>query len=1191
MNWKRRRRAPGGRRISGVLAATFFASLAAVTVHPAQAGAAPTQCVAATQDRTDALKTAARCGSKVEIMAGRSETGQVFANPDGTSTMITSMGPRWVHRADGSWADIDTNLVVGTDGAIRPVATPVDVRFSAGGRTPLVTMRRRGSTFTLSWPGNLPKPTMSGSTATYADVLAGVDLTVTATDTGFQHVLVIRNAAAAANPALRKIHFSIGGDARALPTPDGHVRFADRSGATIAVTSTASAWDSSIDEAAAGEVLPGVSADALAAARAHPAQELVSNPIRPGVASKSMPLGVGTDNPADLVLTPDPKQLAGSGTVYPLYIDPSIGPGASKWAYANTINSNWDVGGQAWVGRNSYDGSLYRSFFDFPSTSGSLTWKGNRILNSSMNIWLDHSWSCGDTYTHMYRPNGNITVANGARMSWSTRPLGSSAIWLASAASHANEAGGCGTIQPDMLVSFAGSSLNSDLQAAADANFNLYTVGLCACNSSDQYESTQDRWKKFFTTTTTDGHPVPALSVTYDTVPGTPANVAPVHGVSCGSVIGTASPAIEAQYVDADTSDTLTATFEWKQLPSGTATQVAGPAKPANNVGSVTLNLGASAEGKSYSFRVQTRDSSGYYSPWSGWCDFTVNTSAPTAPLVTSSSYPACTPATIDTCAHPGGPGIAGQFTFSEPAGDPNGQDVTSYVYGWTSPPTTSVSVAAGQASPPISLTPPHYGLNTLYVFSKDIANLASPITQYTFLVDAPSAALANWPLDDIRGHSFTDQVSGNALTTSNVTWTPNIRYEGANAATFGTNGDASTTGSVVNTTQSFSVSVWVRLTDTSNNYRAVVSQEGTTTSGFLIYNTPDAASWAFALYDADSTSTSGTFVFAPAKLNVWTHLVAVYDAAEKTAKIYSNGVLAQSATRTASPWASTGRVHLGWAKYGSGATMTTGVGQIADLRMWNRSITVDDINGTDADPANGIPAQVGLLSPMQVGSWDFSGGVDCYCPSAIDGAYFGRQVNLDAGWTNSPPTSSFTLAGHDGNDAVSLDGVAGYASTTDDVGVQHPVLRTDQSLTVSAWVKVGALTGNDQVILRQGSPASSAAKLFVRGTDGKFSFTMATPDGLGGYTWANSVSASAAVPGTWTHLVGVFDAVTGHTKVYVNGVAQATIGSGAAGWDSPSSLLIGTTGTASFFNGLVDQVKVYQGVLNDREVAGLYLA
>lgn len=44
----------------------------------------------------------------------------------------------------------------------------------------------------LGWDGELPTPTLKGDTATYRDVLAGVDLVLTATRKGFAQKLVVR---------------------------------------------------------------------------------------------------------------------------------------------------------------------------------------------------------------------------------------------------------------------------------------------------------------------------------------------------------------------------------------------------------------------------------------------------------------------------------------------------------------------------------------------------------------------------------------------------------------------------------------------------------------------------------------------------------------------------------------------------------------------------------------------------------------------------------------------------------------------------------------------------------------------------------------------------------------------------------------------------------------------------------------
>jgi hypothetical protein len=102
---------------------------------------------------------------------------------------------------------------------------------------------------------------------------------------------------------------------------------------------------------------------------------------------------------------------------------------------------------------------------------------------------------------------------------------------------------------------------------------------------------------------------------------------------------------------------------------------------------------------------------------------------------------------------------------------------------------------------------------------------------------------------------------------------------------------------------------------------------------------------------------------------------------------------------------------------------------------------------------------------------------------------------------------------------------------------------------------------------------------------------SLSTPDGHGGYTWINARSDAVAVPGTWVQLVGEFDAVAGRVLLFVNGQPQAFGMSGGRGWYSTGSLFVGTTGTTNFFGGSIDQVQVWQGLLNAREVSNLYLA
>lgn len=1184
---------------------------------------AASSCASEAPDAASASALASACNIRVENLAGRSERTQAFVNPDGTSTFVSSVLPARVQRSDGSWVGIDTRLLSRPDGSFAPFAASADVTFSGGGSGPFVTYRQRGEVLTLSWPTALPKPSVSGATATYANVMKGVDLRVTATATGFRHVLVVKSAGAAANPALARIRYQIGGDGKAKSTSDGHVSVIDRRGRTLATTSDTSMWDSSIRLGAPGGVVPFLNPQPAA----DPPAELMSTEYGPGATAASAELGVSADGANALTVVPDATLLTGSNTVYPVFISPQIspqiGPQRSKWAWANNADHDYEVGGQAWAGLNppAYggDGRLYRSFFDFPTTYGGQTYKGKHVLEASFSITLTHSYSCAPTPASLFRVGG-ITVSNGARMPWSTRPLGSGAMFLASASGNANKTGNCsGGAQPNTLMTFGrNETMRADVQHAADSNWNGYTVGLCACDNSggNEDESVQDRWKRFLV----DNHTT--MSVTYNTVPGAPANLSPHQGqAACGGVVGTSSPVLQARYVDADGDDTLSATFKWQDLSSTATTSVAGTTAPANNNGTAPLNLGAGAEGKSYQFQVQTFDGHDR-SPWSPWCKFTVDTIAPLAPVVTAVTsgaapvYTPCDPGSLSSCVANGGPGVAGAFKISEPTG-PAGQDVVKYVYGWDSP-SVPVTVAAGGAAGPVLLTPPHYGINTLVVYAVDASNKQSPSTVYRFLVRGPSSPQAYWPLDTIDGHNFVDLVNpSRSLTAAGVTWTPDARYVGKSAATFDANGAATEAVSAFDTSGSFSVAAWARLSSTvCSGNQTVVSVDGDAqasanhTSGLLLSYDCTSRKWKLRVPDrnAQNPSTTEAASSTTAAAGKWTFLVGTWDEDEHKIRLYVNGTLNQELTPPASwlatrgsGWKATGAVTLGRDRWND-ANDDHFVGEIADVRLWNRVVTTDDITGTDADAVNGIPAQVGLASPLQVGWWPFADG-EAGCSDAADASKFARRAFvspncfLDPNWNGDPATAPawLTMDSHDGDGGLRLDGLTGYASTTDDSGtidgsddVVHSVLRTDQSFTMSAWVKPTSVNGTDQLVLRQGN-GPSAVKLGLRGSDNRWTFAVSTPDGAGGYTWVTAKSDAAATAGVWTHLVGEFDASVGLVRIYVDGQLQVATMTGGLGWNSTGSLLIGTVGYATFFSGVVDQVQTWQGLLNGREIRDVY--
>ncbi|MFB9627401.1 LamG-like jellyroll fold domain-containing protein [Nonomuraea helvata] len=151
-----------------------------------------------------AVVAARASGKPVEVTALTSETRQVVANPNGRLTATFNAQPARVRRA-GTWVPVDTTLRVNPDGTVSAAATPEDLTLSGGGDGPLARYRRGGKSVEVSWPGPLPKPVLTGSTAVYQEVRPGIDLRVTATPQGLSQTLTVKTREAAADGKLDEL--------------------------------------------------------------------------------------------------------------------------------------------------------------------------------------------------------------------------------------------------------------------------------------------------------------------------------------------------------------------------------------------------------------------------------------------------------------------------------------------------------------------------------------------------------------------------------------------------------------------------------------------------------------------------------------------------------------------------------------------------------------------------------------------------------------------------------------------------------------------------------------------------------------------------------------------------------------------------------------------------------------------------
>ncbi|MFJ9703660.1 hypothetical protein [Streptomyces sp. NPDC101234] len=245
------RRRPGRRPLvaAAAVAALLTTGLSVVPAPAAEQTSAGknTSAGSGTSLSPNAARTKAKkSGRPVEIQSLRDERSTTVANPDGTFTTSEYVQPVRT-RVDGKWTDIDTTLVRRKNGTLVPKAALTAMSFSGGGDSAFATIEKDGRSLALDWPGRLPKPKLDGSTATYPNVLDGVDLKVTASAEGFSHVLVVKNAKAAADPELAKLRLPLDTTSVQLTeTGDGGLTATDTgSGGAVFEAPQPVMWDSS----------------------------------------------------------------------------------------------------------------------------------------------------------------------------------------------------------------------------------------------------------------------------------------------------------------------------------------------------------------------------------------------------------------------------------------------------------------------------------------------------------------------------------------------------------------------------------------------------------------------------------------------------------------------------------------------------------------------------------------------------------------------------------------------------------------------------------------------------------------------------------------------------------------------------------------------------------------------------------
>ena len=303
-----------------------------------------------------------------------------------------------------------------------------------------------------------------------------------------------------------------------------------------------------------------------------------------------------------------------------------------------------------------------------------------------------------------------------------------------------------------------------------------------------------------------------------------------------------------------------------------------------------------------------------------------------------------------------------------------------------------------------------------------------------------------------------------------------------------------------------------------------------------------------------------------------WYNVVHVWDPSDsgRELKIYVNGVLEGSKSQASyDASGSPDYLFVGLNSPGCIENKAPLNAKVDDVRIYDHALNAQQVSELYTRRTVKIKTSpVGnLFGYWPLDSYDNSGVFKDESGNDRNGTYTGTQLPVDSG--------------HIGN-AVSLNG-------TNFINISGTDYVTFPQLTVSAWFKANTLTGDNPRIVSNshtddpGSPNGFQLMFNNGGTDGFFD----VGNGSKEYKAAWNYPLNA---GQWYHYVGTYDG--SNIKAYIDGqeVGSSSFTSGDIA-SSMNTINIGRNPFygGDYFNGSIDDVRIYTRALTDQEILTLY--
>lgn len=467
-------------------------------------------------------------------------------------------------------------------------------------------------------------------------------------------------------------------------------------------------------------------------------------------------------------------------------------------------------------------------------------------------------------------------------------------------------------------------------------------------------------------------------------------------------------------------------------------------------------------------------------------------------------------------------------------------------------------------------------------------------VSALKFLIFKPKIAFADSTLGFNEGYGATvnDNNSNITGTITNAIWKQEELCKFGKCLYFDGTGDLINFGDDADldhvAADNFTIEGWFRTQDITSGTRVLVSKYNSATStdggykvymdsnGYLIFGIDDDQT----SFPEDSASTSTT-AFDD---NKWHHFAAV-KTGTTSITLYVDGIQYQtdSSISATGTLANTDTFYVGIDGDGSSNGFAGFLDEVT-VRNTARSSAEIKADLASISPSRGSAAVFGPdlshLSDGLVGYWKMDetnwGTPSCSGTPILDSS--GNNFHADTCPTTTGPTGGITGKFGNGGD---FDEVNDYVLTGG-----SSKWSTLTNTTVSFWVKPDAVAGTAHIL---NNYASSTDQWGFRWTSTNFIQLYDDIDNAG-YTGCQA----SLTPGTWYHIIGTLNDNgdgTYKNQLYINGVSQNCSHNSSASWSSYSgNLYIGaSTSSSGFFNGTIDDVRIYNRSISPNEISQLY--